>query len=113
MGYHLNGLDEPVFLAVSKPLLTEFGIHHELESCVTIYSVLCGQASQQSNSGHVLHLYTLSLFSVISCHVSASSFVVQGVRLPVNEILLLLCKNYNIYNYQLEPKACYENPITY
>ena len=33
MGYHLNGLDEPVFLAVSKPLLTEFGIHHELESC--------------------------------------------------------------------------------
>ena len=33
MGYHLNRLDEPVFMAVSKPLLTEFGIHHILESC--------------------------------------------------------------------------------
>ena len=32
MGYHLNRLDEPVFMAVSKPLLTEFGIHHRLES---------------------------------------------------------------------------------
>ena len=33
MGYCLNRLDEPVFIAVSKPLLTEFGIHHRLESC--------------------------------------------------------------------------------
>ena len=33
MGYRLNRLDEPVFMAVSKPLLTEFGIHHRLESC--------------------------------------------------------------------------------
>ena len=33
MGYRLNRLDEPVFIAVSKPLLTEFGIHHKLESC--------------------------------------------------------------------------------
>ena len=35
VGYRLNRLDEPVFMAVSKPLLTEFGIHHRLESCVT------------------------------------------------------------------------------
>ena len=34
MGYCLNCLDEPVLIAVSKPLLTEFGIHHRLESCV-------------------------------------------------------------------------------
>ena len=33
MGYRLNSLDEPVFIAVSKPLLTEFGIHRRLESC--------------------------------------------------------------------------------
>ena len=32
MGYRLNRLDEPLFTAVSKPLLTEFGIHHTLES---------------------------------------------------------------------------------
>ena len=36
MGYHLNRLDEPVFMAVSKPLLTEFGIHHRLESCAIL-----------------------------------------------------------------------------
>ena len=35
MGYRLNRLDEPVFMAVPKPMLTEFGIHYELESCVT------------------------------------------------------------------------------
>ena len=34
MGYHLNRLDENVFMAVSKPLRTEFGIHHRLEKCV-------------------------------------------------------------------------------
>ena len=33
MGYHLNRLDEPVFMAGPKPMLTEFGIHHRLESC--------------------------------------------------------------------------------
>ena len=33
MGYRLNGLGEPVFILVSKPLLTEFGIHLRLESC--------------------------------------------------------------------------------
>ena len=35
-GYHLNRLDEPIFIAVSKPLLTEFGIHLRLESCGSI-----------------------------------------------------------------------------
>ena len=30
----MNRLDEPVFMAVSKLLLTEFGIHRRLKSCV-------------------------------------------------------------------------------
>ena len=34
MGYRLNRLTEPIFIAVSKLLLTEFGIHYRLESCV-------------------------------------------------------------------------------
>ena len=34
MGYRLNRLDEPVFIAVPKPLLTDFGIPLRLESCV-------------------------------------------------------------------------------
>ena len=33
MGYRLNRPDEPVLIAASKTLLTEFGIHHRLESC--------------------------------------------------------------------------------
>ena len=33
MGYRLNRVDEPVFMAVSKPMLTAFGIHYRLESC--------------------------------------------------------------------------------
>ena len=40
MGYRLNRLDEPVLMAVSKALLTEFGIHYRLESCVTNYTEL-------------------------------------------------------------------------
>ena len=34
MGYCFNCLDEFVFMAVPKPLLTEFGINYRLESCV-------------------------------------------------------------------------------
>ena len=33
MGYRLNRFDEHVLIAVSKPLLTEFGIHYRLEGC--------------------------------------------------------------------------------
>ena len=33
MGYRFNRLDNPVLMAVSKPLLTEFGIHLRMESC--------------------------------------------------------------------------------
>ena len=34
VGYRLNRLDEPVFMAVPKSILTEFDIHYRLESCV-------------------------------------------------------------------------------
>ena len=37
MGYCLNRLDEPVFIAVPKPVLTEFGILYKLESCALFY----------------------------------------------------------------------------
>ena len=33
MGYRLNRLDEPFFMAGPKPMRTEFGIHQRLESC--------------------------------------------------------------------------------
>ena len=40
MGYCLNRLDEPIFIAVTKPLLTKFAIHHRLESCELCYIAL-------------------------------------------------------------------------
>ena len=33
VGYRLNRLDEPVLMAVPKPMQTEFDIHHRLVSC--------------------------------------------------------------------------------
>ena len=36
VGYRLNRLDEPIFIEVSIPLLTEFGIHFRLESCAGV-----------------------------------------------------------------------------
>ena len=35
MGYRLNRPNELVFIAGPKPMQTEFGIHHRLESCVS------------------------------------------------------------------------------
>ena len=34
MGYRFNRLDEPIFMAVPKLMLTDFGIHYRLESSV-------------------------------------------------------------------------------
>jgi len=31
--YHWTRLDDPIIMAGPKPLLTELGIHHSLESC--------------------------------------------------------------------------------
>ena len=39
MGYRLNCRDEPVFMAVQKPVLTEFGIHYRLESYAYLRSL--------------------------------------------------------------------------
>ena len=36
MGYHLNRLDEPIFMAGPKLMRTEVGIRHRLEICVTL-----------------------------------------------------------------------------
>ena len=38
MGYRLNRLDEPIFMAGPKPMRTEFGIYPRLESCAPFES---------------------------------------------------------------------------
>ena len=40
MGYRLNRIDEPVSMAVPKPMLTEFGINHRLESYESLSGLL-------------------------------------------------------------------------
>ena len=52
MGYPLNRLDEPILIAVSKPLHTEFGIHHRLESCAYLNYVLSRSTRQVSHFCH-------------------------------------------------------------
>ena len=47
MGYRLNCLDEPVFMAVTIPLLTDLGIHHRLESCA--FDIASGAAKIQGH----------------------------------------------------------------
>ena len=47
MGYHLNCLDEPGFMAVPKPMLTEFGIHYRLGSCVKEMGLVIGVAGNK------------------------------------------------------------------
>ena len=37
MGYRLNRLVEPVFMAVPKPMLTDVGIHYRLESYALLW----------------------------------------------------------------------------
>ena len=34
MGYHWNCPNEPVLMAGTNPLLTDFGVYHRLERCV-------------------------------------------------------------------------------
>ena len=72
MGYRLNRLDEPVFMAVSKLLLTELGIHHRLESCdrhIRIFPTQNHVTSQQIFDQlfwNLLKTLNLFLFSVAS-----------------------------------------------
>ena len=58
MGYRLNRLDEPVFMAVPKPMLTEFGIHYRLESCVSfstfyLWGRTCSAHAAMGGGGHL------------------------------------------------------------
>ena len=69
MGYHLNRLDEPVFMAVSKPLLTEFGIHHRLESCEEIFRTLSIDDTNQLTM--IFHLDGIH-FTGIPCRVAVA-----------------------------------------
>ena len=51
MGYRLNRLDEPVFMAGPKPMRTEFGIHHRLESCAKEISLkMRGKYTEMANT---------------------------------------------------------------
>ena len=49
MGYRLKRLDEPIFMAGPKPMRTEFGIHHRLESCDARFRIFHWPQTGKSN----------------------------------------------------------------
>ena len=51
MGYRLNRLDEPVLVAVPKPMQTEFGIHYRLESCELPQLILVSSKAERKSWG--------------------------------------------------------------
>ena len=61
----MNRLDEPVFMAGPKPLLTEFGIHHRLESCKWHTGPEISMVLQA-----VKLMFNLCLMSAVECYVS-------------------------------------------
>ena len=66
VNYCWNRLDYPVFIAASKPLLTEFGIHDRLESCALF--VL----------SKLTKIYTLHILVLVS--IFPNLFVVAGKK---------------------------------
>ena len=68
MGYCLNRLDEPVFMAGPKPMQTEFGIHHRLESCEQYFLrglQPIGMALKLSILQNALQYYKFSLLGIL------------------------------------------------
>ena len=85
--YRWNRLDEPVFMAVPKPMRTEFGIHQRLESCI-----------RESNLKHWLlwDIIGAILISLISWHSQNpcwSHFIVCTIRLTRLNNLLMFAQN--------------------
>ena len=67
MGYCFNCLDEPVFIAVSRPLLTEFGIHYRLESCA------CGREVGSGNTTLKVAYHGVTIFRFFALPSSSCS----------------------------------------
>ena len=61
----MNRFDEPVFIAMSKPLLIEFDIHHKLESCGAIKDPIVVLDRVLRRLGLVRHNRRFSCFCVV------------------------------------------------
>ena len=102
----MNRLDELIFTAVSKPLLTEFGIHHGWESCALdcvqsqhsdFSSVVCYALfykETHSNGTPAKHVVVLPTLSTTS-HFSAYFF--ETFSILTRLILGKLCKIYLMF----------------
>ena len=60
-----NCPDEPIFRAGPNPLMTEFGIHHRLESCVVTISNKVDNVSRTEESSVCLRLYKCHIYMEI------------------------------------------------
>ena len=81
VGYRYNHLDEPVLRAGSKYLLTEFVIHHTLESCEII-------PKSQVTSNGIEHknntLFNVLARGVVRFDVLAPETTIQMVKILIN-----------------------------
>ena len=118
MGYRLNRLDEAVFVTVSKPMQTEFGIHHWLESCVRLLLVTAA-----AHTLHVCHLwgcFCINVFSetyamqcnqdtiIIFCKISDPVKNMPGIMPLQNNLWSGLC-----YDFSLCLRTCAIRMYTY
>ena len=58
----MNSHDKPVFMAVSKPLLTEFGIYHRLESCGEFHTLVRRDDSFSHHDSGILEDMAVALW---------------------------------------------------
>ena len=83
MGYRLNCFTEPVFIEVSKLLLTEFGIHHRLESCWLALLILKYSAlefhSNHAGEGKLLPIVLYSFCCSYSCQKIPHAILCDGL----------------------------------
>ena len=105
MGYDLNCLDEPVFIAESKPLLTEFGINLRLESCVP-YLKLRSRFSRCLEPGK----YVSHLERWLSYYKSGQLTIVDGEELVDDPVSVM---NRLQYFLSVTPTIDYADHLTY
>ena len=96
MGYRLNCLDEPVIMAVSKPMQTEFGIHHRLESCEYYFTAwVMGPSSQPGKQIIIMRKILVARGKIVLFSGSHT----YGMKIEnVNKINNKICYKYTFSN---------------
>ena len=80
MGYRLNPLDEPVFMAGAKPMRAEFGIHHRLESCVVFLQHLIVTTVENP---YLLELFCFPCLDISRIAIPHKQWTLSSILAPI------------------------------